>query len=145
MDPIPDADVEALERALDDNPADRQTRMVLADRLDELAGGESPAGHAQRWMADHQKYPHLAGNNTWDWWAFRDTHADLSHRERLQNAWLDIPLFMLLTAAMCSTGWSAACAYREHPTRRDAESDLAGALWRQRHGETGSTHATEDA
>lgn len=131
-------DVEGLERVLDDDPADWPTRLVLADRLDELAGGESPAGYAQRWMAEHRKHPHFAGNKTWDWWAFLEDHVDPENRTRLGCATLDKPLFMLLTAEICASGWSASCAYREHPTRRDAEDDLAGALARRNRGESAS-------
>jgi hypothetical protein len=84
-------------------------------------------------MAAHGKHPHLAGNKTWDWWAYLPGHADPDGRARLAHAALDVPLFELLTAAMCGSGWSSDCAYREHPTRRDAEADLADALWRQRY------------
>ena len=123
--------VEALQAALDQRPRDWQTRLVLADALDEAAGGECALGHAQRWMARHQRRPHQT-RKTWDWWCFLD-RCDYQPLMQLhaENR-VDRETFGRLFAASVTSGWDCDCAYKEYADRQAAEADLAQALWLRR-------------
>jgi hypothetical protein len=116
-------DIEALERVLDERPDDWETRFVLADRYDDR--DERAMAVAQRWMAARHKYPRF--QQSWDWWSFR---VSGTWTESTRNSHYALPeaVFLRLTGLLCGSGWSADCAYREYPTRRAAEADLAVAL-----------------
>lgn len=124
------ATIEALQAALDQQPDDWQTRQVLADALDEAAGGESPLGYAQRWMAAHQRRPNLDG--TWDWWCFKDTCKFDALKDLHQFNHVDEATFKAMAGAAKASSWDGDCAYKEYPGRREAEDDLAKALWASR-------------
>jgi hypothetical protein len=124
------ATVESLQAALDERPDDWETRRVLADALDEEAGGECPLGHAQRWMADRQSCPNLDG--TWDWWCFQAACKLDALKDLHGHNHIDEETFRRLAGAAKASGWDGNCAYKEYPTRRAAEEDLAKALWQFR-------------
>lgn len=63
-------DLEALHLALDKQPADWDTRLVLADLYEET--GQEDRAIFQRWLVKHKKRPWLAinwraGVETWCW------------------------------------------------------------------------------
>lgn len=122
--------IESLQAVLDTEPNNWQTRLVLADALDEDAGGESPLGYAQRWMAQHQRTPNLDG--TWDWWCFQTTCKLEALQDLHQFNHVDEATFKTMEASTKTSGWDGNCAYKEYPGRREAEDDLAQALWQQR-------------
>jgi ssDNA-binding Zn-finger/Zn-ribbon topoisomerase 1 len=109
--------LEALHAALDADPSDPATRLMLADLLEDT--GDRVAAWDQRWQAKHGKWPALVLKpilpGRWRWW-------DAAYSE--QDDPDDIPseVFRLLPGRENAP---VACHY---PTRRAAEADLAQAL-----------------
>jgi uncharacterized protein (TIGR02996 family) len=103
-----------LQAHLDEHPADSQSRLILADLLEEQ--GRDEAARCQRWLAQQGKYPDtnlatfkLTG---WHWWSCPD------YPQRLRE---HAALPLELHAHMPRGEWL-------YPTRTAAEATLAKAL-----------------
>jgi hypothetical protein len=115
------SDTELLQATLDDNPADWDTRLVLADRLAEQAGGECPESRCQRWMAQHKTHAiqnPRRGQPLSCYWA----HGAVWYTDNV----LPIEVFRRLNK---ETRWETDSEERCHyNSRQEAEADLAQAL-----------------
>jgi hypothetical protein len=117
-------DIEALERALDADPADWDARMVAADAYEEA--GDADMAFAMRWMAKNERHPVTRIGFGWYGWtspAFKDCSE------------LPKELLMALIAGVDDSNWRHKS--RCYGSRRDAERALADALARCRAEEVG--------
>jgi hypothetical protein len=117
------ANVEGLQRVLDEKPADWETRLVLADAL--AQAGDIVGETAQRWMA--ARYLHPKNDGTWDWWAFRDG-AYRALKERLRHATLPETTLVCLKGYRRQSNWSFQCCFVAFPTRQKTERALGRVL-----------------
>jgi hypothetical protein len=115
--------LEALHAALDADPSDAATRQVLADLLEDQ--GDRVAARGQRWQALYGKAPRRSPPVSrepclsWDWWLQPADPWD----DAIGKAALPEGVFVALA------GTTFAChSYKEYPSRRAAEADLAQAL-----------------
>ncbi len=61
--------IEAMNRALDDDPADLATRLVLADAYEEVGGADKLLKATfYRWTANNRRWPLRIGNG-WMWYS----------------------------------------------------------------------------
>jgi hypothetical protein len=113
----PAALLEALHAALNADPSDAATRLMLADLLEDA--GDRVAAQGQRWQAKYGRWPEHCRDTghaeDWRWWDAK--HSAMDDPD-------DVPheVFQALPAA----GRRPMAVY--YPTRRAAEADLALAL-----------------
>ncbi|MFL5731574.1 MAG: hypothetical protein ACJ78Q_00105 [Chloroflexia bacterium] len=102
-----------------EKPAERATRLVYADWLEENV--LAVEGFGQRWQAKHGKWPaRREGRKRWAWWPDRDaTHL---RARKGEHAKLPPLVFLALRGAHCFTD------HRFYWHLAAAELDLAGAL-----------------
>jgi uncharacterized protein (TIGR02996 family) len=115
-------DIAALQRALDVNPADWDTRLVLADCLAEQAGGECPGSRCQRWMVRRKVYPVARPRLERPFNCYWMTAWDHAPKPSLPAE-----VFSRLVGGDPDTGGSS-WQQRDYPNRAEAEADLAQAL-----------------
>lgn len=83
-------DVEALKRAVVENPADQGAKAALADAC--YATGDIDLARGLRWCMDHNKWPQdFLG--WWDWFHTGDYHPDITEAGRLPER-LHIRLYL---------------------------------------------------
>lgn len=109
--------IEAFEAILDDDPQDWDTRLRLADALDEV--GETVRGNGQRWMGVHRKraYQPPIGVPAHCWY-------DDSRTYPVRDPESDIPLRVLRSMV----GGGCDDQLQKYATRLAAELALAHAL-----------------
>jgi len=106
--------VERLQALLDDRPEDWDTRLVLADALEE-AGSPLAAGY--RWLARARKRPRYSvATRTWDWWPEKGYEFD--------DPESNVPEPVLKHLTRTADHWV------EYPSRREAEDQAAAAFAR---------------
>jgi hypothetical protein len=112
----PAALLAALHAALDADPSDAATRLMLADLLEDQ--NDRVAARGQRWQALHRRHPSRYPSSSW-WWC----PVTAGGRGAAPD---DLPgdLFGLLAAGT----WVSTTTGRYYPSRRAAEDDLASAL-----------------
>jgi hypothetical protein len=110
----PAALLDALHAALDADPSDAVTRLMLADLLGD--SGDRVGAQGQRWQALHGRWP-VRATPGWRWWLALEEAGTRDDADDLPRE-----VFPLLSSGEPHR------IVRYYPSRRAAEADLALAL-----------------
>lgn len=109
-------------RVLDETPDDWDTRLMLADLLDEA--GETEFAECQRWMVENERYPLYWGVQpvSWEW----NFYGEWRKNEPLIVHWL---LPHAIGKHLVPEGeYMEVIVIIAYPTRLEAEQELSDAL-----------------